>query len=146
LTHQDDVADHVKFRERFGCERILHKADVTHGTAGVEIVLEGTEPVALAPDLLLVPVPGHTRGSTCLLFEEKYLFTGDHVAWNPERKLIYAFRDACWYDWRELGRSMARLAEYRFEWILPGHGRRCHFPEARMKAEMQRCIDWMASM
>ncbi len=86
LTHQDDVADHAKFRERFGCERILHKADVSRGTAGVEIVLEGTEPVALAPDLLLIPVPGHTRGSTCLLFDEKYLFTGDHVAWNAERK------------------------------------------------------------
>jgi len=27
LTHQDDVADHRKFRERFGCERILHEAD-----------------------------------------------------------------------------------------------------------------------
>ena len=145
LTHQDDVADHAKFRGRFGCERILHRADVSRGTAGVEIVLEGTEPVALAPDLLLIPVPGHTRGSTCLLFDEKYLFTGDHVAWNAERKQIYAFRDACWYDWQEVRRSMARLAEYRFEWVLPGHGRRCHFPAARMNAEMQRCLEWMAT-
>jgi len=145
LTHQDDVADHAKFRERFGCERILHKADVSRGTAGVEIVLEGTEPVALAPDLLLIPVPGHTRGSTCLLFEKNFLFTGDHVAWSAERKQIYAFRDACWYDWQELRPSMARLAEHRFEWILPGHGRRCHFPAARMKEEMRRCLVWMSA-
>ncbi len=40
---------------------------------------------------------------------------------------------------------MARLAEHRFEWILPGHGRRCHFPAARMKAEMRRCLEWMAA-
>jgi hypothetical protein len=39
---------------------------------------------------------------------------------------------------------MARLAAHRFEWILPGHGRRCRFPAAEMKAEMQRCLDWMA--
>src|ERR1700748_362553 len=24
LTHRDDVADHATFRERFGCERIIH--------------------------------------------------------------------------------------------------------------------------
>jgi glyoxylase-like metal-dependent hydrolase (beta-lactamase superfamily II)/ferredoxin len=143
LTHQDDVADHAKFRERFGCERILHADDVTHGTAGVELKLEGRAPVALAPDLLVVPVPGHTRGSCCLLFAEKFLFTGDHLAWSPERGQIYAFRDVCWYDWQELRRSTERLAAHRFEWILPGHGRRCHFPAARMRDEMQRCLDWM---
>ena len=144
LTHQDDVADHAQFRARFGCERILHARDVAHGTRGVEIKLEGEAPVELAPDLRIIPVPGHTRGSACLLAAEKFLFSGDHVAWSPERGHIYAFRDACWYDWRELRRSMARLAEHRFEWILPGHGRRCRFPAPRMQQEMQRCLDWMA--
>jgi glyoxylase-like metal-dependent hydrolase (beta-lactamase superfamily II)/ferredoxin len=144
LTHQDDVADHARFRAHFGCERILHADDVTRGTAGVEIKLEGRDPVALAPDLLAIPVPGHTRGSCCLLFAETFLFSGDHVAWSPERGHIYAFRDACWYDWQELRRSMARLAGHRFEWILPGHGRRCHFRAGRMRAEMRRCLDWMA--
>ncbi len=144
LTHQDDVADHAKFRARFGCERILHAHDVTRGTRDVERKVEGVEPVALAPDLLVIPVPGHTRGSACLLVDETFLFSGDHVAWSDERGQICAFRDSCWYDWQELRRSMARLAGHRFEWILPGHGRRCHFPAARMKAEMRRCLDWMA--
>ena len=144
LTHQDDVADHAKFRAHFGCERILHAGDVTHGTRDVEIKLEGEKPAALAPDLLAIAVPGHTRGSACLLVGEKFLFSGDHVAWSEERKQIYAFRDACWFDWQELRRSMQRLAEHRFEWILPGHGRRCHFPAARMKQEMKRCVEWMS--
>jgi len=43
-----------------------------------------------------------------------------------------------------LKRSMARLAAYRFEWILPGHGPRCHFPAPRMAAEMQRCLGALA--
>lgn len=144
LTHQDDVAEHAKFRAHFGCERILHAADVTHGTREVEIKMAGRDLIALAPDLRVIPVPGHTRGSACLLVDETFLFSGDHVAWSAERKQIYAFRDACWYDWQELRRSMARLAAHRFEWILPGHGRRCRFPAAEMKAEMQRCLDWMA--
>jgi ferredoxin len=29
LSHGDDVADHATFRERFGCERIMHVADAT---------------------------------------------------------------------------------------------------------------------
>jgi glyoxylase-like metal-dependent hydrolase (beta-lactamase superfamily II) len=144
LTHRDDVADHARFRDHFGCERILHRDDVSRGTAAVEIQLDVDSPAALAPDLLVIPVPGHTKGSACLLADGKYLFSGDHVAWSPDLGQIYAFRDACWYDWRELRRSMARLAEHRFEWILPGHGRRCYFPEAPMRHEMQRCLDWMA--
>lgn len=90
-----------------------------------------------------MPVPGHTRGSACLLYRERYLFSGDHVAWSRGRQEIYAFRDACWYDWEAQCKSMERLARHRFEWILPGHGTRCRFPEHEMAARMQACIAWM---
>lgn len=143
LTHQDDVADHVKFHAHFGCERIMHREDIAHATRGVEIKLEGAEAISLADDVTLLPVPGHTRGSVCLLFRDRFLFSGDHVAWSKDLGHIYAFRDACWYDWRALVRSMERLAAYDFEWILPGHGRRCHFPAPQMRVEMQRGLDWM---
>ena len=43
-------------------------------------------PVRLADDLLAVPVPGHTRGSTALLASETYLFTGDHLWWDEEHQ------------------------------------------------------------
>jgi hypothetical protein len=39
---------------------------------------------------------------------------------------------------------MERLARFRFEWILPGHGRRCHFPADEMVREMERCLAWLA--
>ena len=56
---------------------------------------------------------------------------------------VYAFRDACWYDWDVQIRSMERLARERFEWILPGHGRRCHFTADEMAEQMRRCVAWM---
>src|SRR6202041_1894034 len=52
LSHRDDVADHVKYASRFGCERILHAADCDARTRDVEQRLEGPDPVPLAPDLL----------------------------------------------------------------------------------------------
>ncbi len=143
LTHGDDVADHRLWREAFGCERVLHRDDVSGGTRAVERQITGEEPVELGRGALIVPVPGHTKGSCCLLVDGTYLFSGDHVAWSAERGHIHAFRDACWYDWRELIFSMERLAGYSFEWILPGHGRRCQFERARMKIEMARCLAWL---
>jgi glyoxylase-like metal-dependent hydrolase (beta-lactamase superfamily II)/ferredoxin len=143
LTHRDDVADHEKFRGHFGCERILHARDITAGTRGVERPIEGDEPVRLDDDLLVIPTPGHTRGSACLLHRDRFLFTGDHLAWSESRGHIYAFRSACWYDWKTLVRSTERLSAHSFEWILPGHGRRCYFPRERMPPEMEKALRWM---
>jgi glyoxylase-like metal-dependent hydrolase (beta-lactamase superfamily II)/ferredoxin len=144
LTHRDDVADHAQFAKRFGCERVLHERDVTSGTRGVERRLSGDDPVRLAPDLVAIPAPGHTRGHAVLLYREKYLFTGDHLAWSLRRGALTAFRDACWYSWGEQIRSMEKLLDFRFEWVLPGHGWRHQAPSAEaMRAELVDCIAWM---
>ena len=66
LTHRDDIADHAKFRKRFGCDRIIHSRDATF--AG-ERVIEGESDVSLDPDLLIIPTPGHTAGHMVLLHE-----------------------------------------------------------------------------
>jgi glyoxylase-like metal-dependent hydrolase (beta-lactamase superfamily II) len=144
LTHRDDVADHEAFRRRFGCERVLHAADVSSGTREVERRIGGEEPVALAPDLLAIPTPGHTRGHAALLYRGRYLFTGDHLAWSHRRGQLIAFRDANWYSWPETIRSMERLLAYDFEWVLPGHGAwyRAGSPEA-MRRELEKCVAWM---
>jgi glyoxylase-like metal-dependent hydrolase (beta-lactamase superfamily II) len=143
LSHRDDVADHQKFADHFGCRRIIHADDVVGGTRIVEIKIEGREPVALAGDLTIIPVPGHTRGSACLLFEDKFLFTGDHLAWNIETAGVRAFRNVCWYDWGTQIASMKRLRDYRFEWVLPGHGRRGYLAAAEMAVSLENCINWM---
>ena len=122
LTHRDDVADHARWAEAFGCERILHARDVTARTRDVERRLEGDDPIAIAEDLVAVPVPGHTAGSTALLANETYLFTGDHL-WGDAAGRLGASRHVCWWDWGAQVHSMERLAALRFEWVLPGHGR-----------------------
>ena len=82
LTHKDDIADHELFRQRFNCQRLMH-ADDGAARFGVEQVIRGEEPVQLDDDLLVIPVPGHTRGHVVYLYKNKFLFTGDHLAWPP---------------------------------------------------------------
>ena len=143
LTHRDDVADHQKYAEHFGCKRILHSDDITSSTRDVEIQLTGSETVQLAPDLLIIPVPGHSKGHTVLLHNHKFLFTGDHLAWDEQLNQLIAFRDFCWYAWSEQIKSMQKLTHYSFEWVLPGHGRRYHTDAETMRHQLQKCIAWM---
>ena len=142
LTHRDDVADSADYARRFSAKRVIHEEDA--GAApGAEIVLRGEDPAPLGPGFLAIPVPGHTRGHCVLLYKEKYLFTGDHLEGDPQRGTLEAFRDYCWYDWREQTRSMERLLDHRFEWVLPGHGRRLHLPPDRMRSELAALVKRM---
>ena len=144
LSHRDDVADHAAFERRFGCERILHERDVTAGTRGVERKLAGQDPVPLGPDLLAIPVPGHTPGSAVLLYRETFLFTGDHLMGSEDDGGLYASRGVCWYSWPEQVRSMERLLDFRFEWVLPGHGGRYRAASAAaMRKELERVVTEM---
>ncbi len=144
LTHRDDVADHARFAAHFGCRRVLHRDDVTAATRAVELQPAGREPVRLAPDLLLIPTPGHTRGHAVLLHRDTHLFSGDHLAWDPEAGRLVAWRDVCWYDWDEQVRSLARLLDHRFEWLLPGHGHRHHARAAEMRAALAALVRRLA--
>ncbi len=143
LTHKDDVADHQKFHDRFSCDRILHEVDLTNSTRDVEIKLSGNDTLEFDEDILIIPVPGHSEGHTVLLDREKFLFTGDHLAWSPYLNHLYAFRRFCWYSWTEQLKSMDKLAKYSFEWVLPGHGRRFHADRETMSKSMQKCLTWM---
>jgi glyoxylase-like metal-dependent hydrolase (beta-lactamase superfamily II)/ferredoxin len=143
LTHRDDVADHQKFHDHFGCDRILHQDDIDQGTRTIELPLSGCEPIELEPDLVIVPVPGHTKGHTVLLYRNQVLFSGDHLAWSDEFQHLIAFQRACWYSWPTLIESMKTLLDYSFEWVLPGHGRRYHAPADTMHQALKKCIAWM---
>jgi len=143
LTHRDDVGDHAAFAREFGCARVMHAAD---GAARlpVERVIEDRATVRLDGELVAIPTPGHTAGHMVLLHADRFLFTGDHLAWSPEDRALRAFADVCWYSWPEQTASMQRLLDHRFEWILPGHGRRHHAPAAVMRARLRECVRWMA--
>ncbi len=131
LSHRDDVADHARFRRHFGCERVVHRQE--HIEA--ETLLDGASPIPLAPDLIAIPVPGHTRGSTALLYRDKFLFTGDHLWESEEDESLEASRSVCWYSWPDQLRSLERLLDFDFQWVLPGHGRRYHASSAAAMRE-----------
>lgn len=143
LTHRDDVGAHARFAKAFGARRVMHRDDVGRDTRDVEEQVTGIDPVALADDLTFIPVPGHTKGSACLLFDERCLFTGDHLAFRRETKHLVAFRGACWYDWRAQTEAMERLRAHRFEHVLPGHGAPGHLEPDAMQRELVRLIGWM---
>lgn len=140
LTHRDDVADHAKWAAKFGCERIIMASDARGMEA--ETKLKGDDPYEIAPGLTVYPTPGHTRGSACLHYNDKFLFTGDHMAWSKRLGHLYAFRGACWYDWDEVVKSLHRLEPLEFQWVLPGHGWPWHGTEAEKARQMRQCLDW----
>lgn len=144
LTHRDDVADHEKYHQHFNCDRLLHEDDISEKTKNVEIKLTGDQPINLASDLLIIPVSGHTKGHTVLLYQNQFLFTGDHLAWSDYLKQLIAFHRHCWYSWEKLKESMQKLTQYQFTWILPGHGRRYHASNAQqMQEKLTQCLEWM---
>jgi glyoxylase-like metal-dependent hydrolase (beta-lactamase superfamily II)/ferredoxin len=142
LTHQDDVADAARYAERFGSERIIHRLELS-AQPDAEVVLDGFEPRELAPDFLVIPTPGHTAGHCALLFSQRFLFTGDHLDWDRDAKQLYASRSYCWHSWTEQTESMARLGEFRFEWVLPGHGQRVQLPSEAMQLELAALVERM---
>jgi glyoxylase-like metal-dependent hydrolase (beta-lactamase superfamily II)/ferredoxin len=143
LTHRDDIADHQKYADHFGCQRFIHIDDAVSSAGEVEHKITGSEPFEIDDELVILPVSGHTKGSACLLYQESFLFTGDHLAWNIEAQNLRAFRTACWYDWSIQTTSMKTLLDYKFEWVLPGHGRRINLPAAEMQKSLVKCIEWM---
>jgi glyoxylase-like metal-dependent hydrolase (beta-lactamase superfamily II)/ferredoxin len=145
LTHRDDVADAEKFAKRFGASRIIHRDELS-SQPDAEVVLEGEQPHELAPGFVSIPTPGHTRGHCVLLFDNRFLFTGDHLAWSRDELTLEAYQDYCWHSWRRQTASMARLAEYRFEWVLPGHGQRVRLPQDQVQRQMRQLVQRMSAI
>jgi glyoxylase-like metal-dependent hydrolase (beta-lactamase superfamily II)/ferredoxin len=145
LTHRDDVADAELYARHFGSRRIIHRLELASQPAA-ELVLDGDEPIEVAPDFLVIPTPGHTKGHCVLLFRQRFLFTGDHLAWDRHDRQLEAFYNHCWYSWPRQTESMQRLAAYSFEWVLPGHGQRVYLPRNEMRQQMQALVHRMHAM
>lgn len=122
LSHQDDVADHKKFHEHFGCERFIHADDVNSDTEDCERILEGPGPFEIAEDVKIITTPGHSKGHVCVNYKNTFLFTGDHLFVDQEKRHITASRGVCWYSWSEQIKSVEKLLTEKFEWVMPGHG------------------------
>jgi glyoxylase-like metal-dependent hydrolase (beta-lactamase superfamily II)/ferredoxin len=142
LTHRDDVADAERYAEHFRGRRVIHRDELS-SQPGAEVVLEGEGPWELVPGLVAIPTPGHTKGHCVLLFRDRFLFTGDHLHWDRDGRQLSASEDYCWYSWPEQAESMRRLADYHFEWVLPGHGQKVHLPAEEMRGQILRLAGTM---
>jgi len=135
LTHRDDVADAGRWAQHFGARVWIHEHDRSAAPFATDLV-RGVEPEMVLPDVLCVPVPGHTRGSVVWVVGE-VAFTGDSLAWSEDRSDVTAFRDACWYSWPLQLASLKRLAAAcQPSTVLPGHGARCSLPAAELHARL----------
>ncbi|MCC6140254.1 MAG: MBL fold metallo-hydrolase [Nitrospira sp.] len=134
LTHEDDVADAAAYARHFGAERIIHREDAA-AMPDAERIIDGWDPVRLAPQFELIPVPGHTAGSCALLYDGRILFTGDHLWWEPKAGRLGAPRQLVW-DEGHLLQSIERLLPYRIEWVLAGHGHRVQLDPEAMRHEL----------
>lgn len=142
LTHQDDVADAGRYAAHFGARVWIHRAD-RHAAPDATDLLDGREPLRLYPDLLAIPVPGHTEGRVVYLWQERCLFTGDSLAWSFEDADLEAHRDFCWYSWAEQRQSLARLLGYRFEWVFAGHGGSQHLAVEEIQLRLRGLVTRM---
>lgn len=142
LTHRDDVADASQFADHFQAKRIIDRRELD-SQPDAEIVLEGNNPTRFFKDFIAIPTPGHSEGHCCLLFAERFLFTGDHLYWNRDLQHLDAYRDYCWFSWELQHESVRRLSQFSFEWVLPGHGQRVRLPSSDMVRELSQLADRM---
>jgi glyoxylase-like metal-dependent hydrolase (beta-lactamase superfamily II)/ferredoxin len=139
LTHKDDVADADKYAEHFGAKRIIHQADRDVAPAAEQVIV-GEETVRVGSEFHIIPVPGHTAGSMVFLYRDRFLFTGDHLWWDPHTKSLEAPTRLIWRRWT-LIESIRKLLDYPFEWVLAGHGDRVHLPAAEMRAQLSALVE-----
>lgn len=171
FTHKDHTAFFPDWAAAVpGIRRLLHQADVCHTQGGehgffpytgdVEVQLAGAapkpQPLDAEGDVQLIPLPGHTAGSICVLYRDHYLFTGDSLHWSAARGHLVSSRLHCWGDWRQLTRSLRALLgddddkeeggglNLQFQHVLPGHGEPMAFPSvAEAHAALRRGVAWM---
>ena len=141
LTHRDDVADAKRYAAQFGARVWIHEWDRSAAPFATDLI-RGGEPSPVAGGILAVPVPGHTKGSTVFLFEER-LFTGDSLAWDEEEGDLVAWEDVCWYSWPEQTASLGRLLAFSFAHVFAGHGDSISLPPAEMRARLAALVERM---
>lgn len=166
LTHGDHVQGHAAWARLFpGAVRLLGAGD--HRAKGNAWVDDTREVERLLPsdqgpldldgrplpaadraraEFVLLPQPGHSPGGFCLLYQGRYLFTGDHLSAAPTQDRLVAHRLQTWQDWSVLMASVEALragAEegwLRFNRVLPGHGEVLRLGEEPDRDAVIRCL------
>ncbi|MEX2493530.1 MAG: MBL fold metallo-hydrolase [Nitrospirales bacterium] len=146
LTHEDDVAEAARYAKIFGATRIIHQADIS-AMPDAEMIIDGQDVVQVEKKFMCIPVPGHTAGSMALLYNNRFLFSGDHLWWDRDRRQLGTPERLVWDD-AQLEQSVRKLLNHSFEWVLPGHGERVHLHQKVMKQAVRQLLErrWNITM
>jgi len=74
-------ADADKYTKRFAARVWIHHYDRSAASYATDVLYAESDRT-IAPGVVAIPVPGHTRGSVAYLLDDRVLFTGDSLAWN----------------------------------------------------------------
>lgn len=82
-----------------------------------DIVLDGSRILSSFPEIEILHLPGHTKGSIGIIFEDS-LFAGDLVMNMP-------VPSKSWFaeDFSELQQSIERISNLRLKRVYPSHGK-----------------------
>lgn len=145
LTHRDDVCDAHRYAQHFGAKRIIHKRD-SDVQKDAEVILEGEQAHRIELGKIHF-APGHTRGHLVLLWDAKYLCTGDHFAWISNLNRFGSFRNACWYSWERQIESVQKMEVFQdVEWTFPGHGKWGRIDKRQFPEIIKKPVQWMLSV
>jgi len=98
--------------------------------------------VGVSPRLLAIPTPA-TRRVIAFFFSKTVSLHRRPSGLGQSKQHLAASEDYCWYSWPQQAESMARLADCRFEWVLPGHGQSVHLLAAEMREQILRLAESM---
>ncbi len=120
ITHMDDIGDCCHFQNRFSSKIVMHAAECTAVACTVDIAFN--KPTELSPELLVIPTPGHSPGSSSLLFSQTpgFLFTGDHLM-GTRKDAVLPAKFSWTHDWDKQLQSAWALLDYPFDVVLPAH-------------------------
>ena len=139
LTHRDDIGSTKRYAEHFGAEVWIHEADADAAPFATVIIAEG-DTAGPAPEVTIVAVPGHTRGSVAYLVAGDTLFSGDTLDWDERQGALRAHREFCWFDWTTQLDSIADLQGLGFSQLLAGHGGSVRLSPQEMDAQIAALV------
>jgi glyoxylase-like metal-dependent hydrolase (beta-lactamase superfamily II) len=146
ISHKDDIGNSAQYAKHFNAKRIINKFDIKPAISDAEIVLDGQEDLII-DKAQIIHTPGHTKGSQVLLWDSKYLFTGDHYAFRKKINAFGSFNTACWYSWKEQISSVEKMKKFTdVEFIYPGHGKRGQIPRGQFPLVVEKSVAWMKTV
>lgn len=120
VSHWDDIGDACQFQNRFSSKIVINAMEAS--AVGCTVEVPFTKVTELSEQLIVIPTPGHSPGSSCLLFTQTpgFLFTGDHLMGTRADSVLPA-KFSWTHNWDQQIESAWALLQYPFDVVLPAH-------------------------